>query len=91
MAEKRPNLDNDHLVSIVRETETLDLVDFNHDWTDGYSTCNGSGVVRKQRPLEFFKVFWRLPLHLKVYGEAQRAQEVQKNTFGKYYTEGILR
>ena len=51
------NLDNDHLVSIVRETETLDLVDFNHDWTDGYSTCNGSGVVRNHRPLKFFKSF----------------------------------
>ena len=41
-------------------------------------------------PLEFFRFFggyhciWR-------YGEAQGAEEVQKNTFGKYSTEGIPR
>ena len=86
MAEKRPNLDNDHLVSIVRETETLDLVDFNHDWTDGYSTCNGSGVVRIHRPLEFFKSFLEATIAFELYGEAQGAQEVH----GKTHLENIL-
>ena len=47
-------------------------------------------TTKTTSPWKNFKLFWGLRCIWR-YGEAQGVQEVQKNTFGKYSTEGIPR